>query len=93
MRVGLRRGGANFMRGRIDKAADPAAMVIAALVGAASALGWFDRAGLTPDQVAELLSALLALAAAGRMIWRARTSADHDQNASPGAQIPDTGDR
>ena len=54
----------------LEKTADPAAIVISACVAIASALGVWERAGMTAAQVAELGAGLLALAAAARMIWR-----------------------
>ncbi len=60
------------MPGKLEKAADPVALVVSALVGVAGALGAWEKLGLGADAVAELLAGLLALAAGLRMAWRHR---------------------
>tara|TARA_R110002126_G_scaffold258425_1_gene401381 strand:+ start:504 stop:695 length:192 start_codon:yes stop_codon:yes gene_type:complete len=62
----------------LERSADPAAIAISACVGIASALGVWERAGLTAADVAELGAALLALAAAARMIWRRKNEKKTD---------------
>ena len=58
------------MSDALERTADPAALVISAAVAIAGALGAWERIGLGPDAVAELLAGMLALAAGLRMAWR-----------------------
>jgi hypothetical protein len=58
--------------------AEPAAVVVAAVLGILSVLGVWSRLELSPEQVAELHAYLIALAAALRgvwQLWRARAVA------------------
>lgn len=50
--------------------AEPAALVVAAVLGILSVLGVWSRLELTPEEVAELHALAMALAAGLRGVWQ-----------------------
>jgi hypothetical protein len=60
------------MANRLQKTADPLALIIGGIVAVCGALGLFSHLGLDVDTVQTLEGGLLALAAGVRMAWERR---------------------
>jgi len=75
--------------GKLEKAADPVALVVSALVGVAGALGAWERLGLGADAVAELLAGLLADRATPAIARGAQRGREAKPSLSPVHRRPD----
>jgi hypothetical protein len=62
--------------GRLSKHQDPIAVVLSSVVGILGALGLIERAGLTADQVAQIVGFAVAIGASIRTVFERRRLAE-----------------